>query len=226
MTHDGTYTGEVTAGGDPQRRDVGNATVTKVAVGGMSNNAYLVRDAATGEALLIDAAAEWPVLQDLLDGSDATELVGILTTHRHHDHVGALAEAVRATGAPTYAGADDADELPVPVDHRLSDGDELRIGDLVCTATHVRGHTPGSIVLSFTDEAGHTHLFTGDTLFPGGVGATNHADHQSFPQLIDDVEERIFGRFDDATWVYPGHGNDTTLGTERPALPEWRKRGW
>ncbi|WP_460467665.1 MBL fold metallo-hydrolase [Calidifontibacter terrae] len=192
----------------------------------MSNNAYVVRDAATGEALLIDAATEWPALQRALDDADVSEVVGILTTHRHHDHVGALPDAVSATGAATYAGEADADALPVPVDHRLNDGDTLRIGDLVCTATHIRGHTPGSIALSFVDAAGATHLFTGDTLFPGGVGATNHYDYQSFSQLIDDVEERLFGRFDDATWAYPGHGDDTTLGAERPSLTDWRKRGW
>ncbi len=221
-----TYDGRVVPGAAPQVRDIGTATISKVAVGSMSNNAYLIRDAATGDALLIDAAADWPVIADLIRSADVREVVGVLTTHRHWDHVGALPDAVQETGAPTYAGADDADELPVPVDHRLTDGDTVRIGDLVATATHVRGHTPGSIVLSVTDASGDAHLFTGDTLFPGGVGATNRYDYQSFSQLIDDVEERLFGRFGDATWVYPGHGDDTTLGAERPSLPEWRKRGW
>lgn len=221
------YDGRVVQGEGAQTRDIGTATIQKVAVGGMGNNAYVVRDAATGHAMLIDAAAEWPTLRALLDDADLRGgLVGIVTTHRHHDHVGALAEAVAATGAPTYAGADDADDLPLPVDHRLHDGDTLQIGDLPVAVSHVRGHTPGSIVLSITGADGHTHLFSGDTLFPGGVGATDHYDYQSFPQLIDDVEERIFGRFDDHTWVYPGHGDDTTLGAERPSLPEWRKRGW
>lgn len=68
------------------------------------------------------------------------------------------------------------------------------------------------------------HLFTGDSLFPGGVGKTD--GEANFVSLLDDVESRIFGRYDDRTVVYPGHGKDTTLGSERPHLPEWRTRGW
>ncbi|MBC9957439.1 MBL fold metallo-hydrolase [Yimella sp. cx-51] len=219
------YDGKVEPGGPAQVLDTGNARITKRSVGSMSNNAYLVQDAATGAALLIDAAADWPLIEAMISEADA-RVVGIATTHRHFDHVGALAEAKDALAAPTLAGADDADEIEVPTDRRLTDGDTIPVGDLTITCTHVRGHTPGSIAYSFAGSDGRSHLFSGDTLFPGGVGATDHYDYQSFPQLIDDVEERLFGCFDDSTAVYPGHGNDTTIGTERPALKEWRARGW
>jgi len=89
---------------------------------------------------------------------------------------------------------------------------------------HLRGHTPGSIALRYDDPEGHTHLFTGDSLFPGGVGRT--WSDEDFRTLLGDVEERVFGSMADDTWVYPGHGSDTTLGAERPSLGEWRERGW
>ncbi len=89
----------------------------------------------------------------------------------------------------------------------------------------ITGHTPGSIALVYDDPAGHPHLFTGDSLFPGGVGNT-FGDAAAFAQLIDDVEAKIFGTLPDETWFYPGHGNDSTLGAERASLPEWRARGW
>ncbi|MDX6218272.1 MAG: hypothetical protein QOG99_3856, partial [Frankiales bacterium] len=90
------------------------------------------------------------------------------------------------------------------------------------TAITLVGHTPGSVALHYAREGGH--LFTGDSLFPGGVGNTEK-DEKRFARLIDDVETKLFA-LPDSTWFYPGHGSDSTLGTERPALPEWRARGW
>lgn len=220
-----SYDGKVAPGDAPATRDVGVARISKISVSEMHNNVYLVTDKATGDALLIDAAADWPSIRAMVD-ADGGRVQQLATTHRHWDHVRALPDAVAETGARTLAGADDADELPVGVDRRLSDGDSVRVGDLTLDVVALRGHTPGSIALSFRGDDGTTHLFTGDSLFPGGVGATDHYDYQSFPQLIDDVEERVFGRYDDNTWVYPGHGDDTTLATERPHLTEWRSRGW
>lgn len=222
---DHPYDGKVEPGGRAQTRDVGNARIAKRSVGSMSNNAYLLTCTSTGNALLIDAAADWAKLREMIDDS-GSDVVAIATTHRHSDHVGALAEAVRTLDVPTYAGADDADAIDVPTSHRLSDGDTITVGDLVVGCTHLRGHTPGSIAFWFTDAEGRAHLFSGDSLFPGGVGATDHYDYQSFAQLIDDVEVRLFDRFGDDTWVYPGHGDDTTIGTERPSLSDWRARGW
>jgi glyoxylase-like metal-dependent hydrolase (beta-lactamase superfamily II) len=120
----------------------------------------------------------------------------------------------------------DAADLPVPVDRTVEDGDTVTVGRHALEVVHLRGHTPGSIalVLRAGDGPG-THVFTGDSLFPGGVGNTQQ-DADRFASLVDDVEQRLFGALPDETWVYPGHGKDTTIGAERPHLPEWRARGW
>ncbi len=147
-----------------------------------------------------------------------------MTTHQHRDHWQGLAEVVTATGARTAAGRADADGIPVPTDELLDDGDSVQVGDVELAVIHLVGHTPGSVALLYEDPGGHPHLFTGDSLFPGGVGrTTNPAD---FSSLIDDVEAKVFGRLPDETWFYPGHGDDSTLGAERPQLGEWRERGW
>lgn len=219
------YDGKVTPGDAPATRDTGNARISKISVSDMHNNVYLITDNATGDALLIDAANEWPAISAMI-AADGGRVTHLATTHRHFDHVGALAEAASETGAQLLAGADDADDLPVAVDRALHDGDTVQVGDLHFDVVTLRGHTPGSIALSLRGTDGTTHLFTGDSLFPGGVGATNRYEYQSFAQLIDDVEQRLFGRYDDNTWVYPGHGDDTTLAAERPHLTEWRARGW
>ena len=189
------------------------------------NDAYLLTCRATGEQLLVDAADHAPRLLLLLrEGRRDGHLAQVLTTHRHGDHTGALAEVVAATSARTLAGEDDADALPVPVDVRLAHGDEVVVGEVVLRAVHLRGHTPGSIALVHRDADGSTHAFTGDSLFPGGVGNTQK-DPVRFAQLLGDVEERLFCLPDD-TVVHPGHGEGTTLGAERPHLGEWRERGW
>jgi glyoxylase-like metal-dependent hydrolase (beta-lactamase superfamily II) len=216
-----TYTGEVRVGGPADTREIGGITLTKVAVGPYDNNAYLLRSAATGEQLLIDAAAEPDTLLSLA----GEQLAAVITTHQHGDHWQALAPVVKATGASTYAGREDAGGIPVSTDHLVDDGGMIRVGDIVLTAIHLVGHTPGSIALLLRRPGERPHLFTGDCLFPGGVGNTNH-DPERFASLFGDVSTKLFGRLPDETWVYPGHGNDTTLGVERPHLDEWRERGW
>jgi len=129
---------------------------------------------------------------------------------------------VRATGAPVLATEADAPELPVPVDRFLGDGDAVAVGPHLLKALTLVGHTPGSVALHYAPEGGH--LFTGDSLFPGGVGNTEK-DEKRFASLIDDVETKLFA-LPDSTWFYPGHGSDSTIGTERPSIPEWRARGW
>ena len=219
------YDGRTTPGSPALVRELDGVTIHKLAVSSMDNNVYLVTSTGSGASVLIDAAADWPAIEAMVRDSGA-RVEAIVTTHRHGDHTGALAEAASALGARTYAGAPDADDLPIPVDVRLEDGDTVQVDGLSLDVALVRGHTPGSVVLTYADPHGHEHVFTGDTLFPGGVGATKNNADQSFPQLIDDVEQRIFDRHDDAAWVYPGHGDDTTLGAERPHLPDWRERGW
>jgi glyoxylase-like metal-dependent hydrolase (beta-lactamase superfamily II) len=213
-----TYTGDVTPGGPAAVRELDGLTITKASVGPMDNNAYLLRSGA--DLLLIDAANDAGRLLSLLADR---RLATIVTTHRHGDHWQALAEVVKATGAASLAHADDAPEIPV-VTATLHDGDTVKVGDRTLEVIHIVGHTPGSIVLAYRDPSGTAHLFTGDSLFPGGPGRTTNP--RDFASLMGDLEAKIFGRLPDDTWFYPGHGKDSTLGAERPAIPEWRARGW
>ncbi|MFJ8044362.1 MBL fold metallo-hydrolase [Kitasatospora sp. NPDC096147] len=216
-----TYHGAVKVGGPPDVRELAHLIITKIAVGPHDNNAYLLRCRATDEQLLIDAAAEPETLLETVGPRLAT----VVTTHRHHDHWAALAGVVEATGATTAAGRIDAEAIDVPTALPLDDGDVLRVGQVELTVRQLTGHTPGAIVLVYDDPQGHPHVFTGDCLFPGGVGNT-WGDPAAFDTLYRDVTAKLFDVLPDETWIYPGHGGDTTLGTERPHLPEWRTRGW
>ncbi|MEO3792063.1 MBL fold metallo-hydrolase [Nonomuraea sp. B10E15] len=217
-----TYTGDVQVGGPADVRELPALTISKLAVGPYDNNAYLLRCTETGEGLLIDAAADSDRLLALIADQP---IRAVITTHQHPDHWQALEQVIRVTGAQAIAHPLDAPELPVPVNRTVEHGDTITAGALSLEVIHLRGHTPGSIALLYDGgEAGH-HLFTGDSLFPGGVGNTRK-DPERFTQLYNDVVERVFDRLPDETWVYPGHGKDTTLGAERPALPEWKARGW
>jgi glyoxylase-like metal-dependent hydrolase (beta-lactamase superfamily II) len=216
-----TYTGDVRVGGPSDTRDISGLTLTKLAVGEMHNNAYLLIDG-SGQGLLIDAAAEPARLLEMIGD---TPIAKIVTTHQHPDHWQALAEVKAATGAVTVAHPADAPGIPVATDELVEDGGTVTFGDTVLTVTQIVGHTPGSIALCLNADGPEPHLFTGDCLFPGGVGNTQK-DPARFASLYNDVSSKIFGRLPDTTWVYPGHGGDTTLGTERPHLEEWRERGW
>jgi glyoxylase-like metal-dependent hydrolase (beta-lactamase superfamily II) len=216
-----TYTGDVTRGGAPAVRELGGLTVTKVSVGPFDNNAYLLRCRQDGSQILIDAANDAPTLIDL---AGPAGLAAVVTTHRHYDHWQALADVVAATGAASLAHTDDAADIPV-VTATVTDGDTIPVGDCALEVIHLVGHTPGAIALLYRDPAGTAHLWTGDSLFPGGVGNT-HKNKRDFDSLIGDVQTKLFDRLGDDTWFYPGHGKDSTLGAERPHLPEWRARGW
>ena len=220
------YTGKVTAGGPADTRELSALTIRKLAVDPqMSNNCYLLTCRSTGESLLVDASDEPALLLDFV-GSD---LRTVVTTHQHWDHHRALRDVVLATDAATVAGAPDAEAITeqtgVTIDVAVEDGDTVPVGDCSLSVIRLTGHTPGSIALLYDDPDGTHHLFTGDSLFPGGVGNT-FGDSSAFATLVDDVEAKIFGRLPDETWFYPGHGDDSTLGAERPHLAEWRQRGW
>ena len=224
MVIEDSYTGHVSPGSAPQRRTVPGATITKMSVGPMDNNVYLVVCSATGKSVLIDAANEADRVNQLI-GEHAPSLDLIVTTHQHGDHWLALEDVAAATRVHTAAHPLDADALPVRPDRLLEDGDTVTVGEVTLDVIHLAGHTPGSVALALTEAGGgRTHLFTGDSLFPGGVGKT--ADAGKFASLLTDVETKLFGRYGDDTVVYPGHGDDTTLGAERPHLGEWRERGW
>ncbi|MER5200278.1 MBL fold metallo-hydrolase [Streptomyces sp. NPDC002755] len=215
-----TYSGEVTVGGPADVHELKDLMITKIAVGPMNNNAYLLRCRATDEQLLIDAANDAHALLGTI-GDDG--IASVVTTHQHGDHWQALAEVVAATHARTYAGREDAEGIPVATDVPVDDGDVIRVGHVELTARHLVGHTPGSIALVYDDPHGHPHVFTGDCLFPGGPGRTTRPE--DFQSLMSGLEEKVFS-LPDETWIYPGHGNDSTLGAERPHIQEWRARGW
>jgi glyoxylase-like metal-dependent hydrolase (beta-lactamase superfamily II) len=223
------YTGEVSPGGPPDRRTAGSLEIIKLAVDpAMHNNCYLLRCTDTGDQVLIDAADEAHRLLELVgDGG----LRAVVTTHQHWDHHRALAEVVAGTGATVIAGAPDADAIAeqtgVTVDQRVGEDDRIAVGTCSLIVIPVAGHTPGSICLLYDDSSGGSgrpHLFTGDSLFPGGPGRTTNPE--DFASVMDDLETKVFGALPDETWFYPGHGNDSTLGVERPHLAEWRERGW
>jgi glyoxylase-like metal-dependent hydrolase (beta-lactamase superfamily II) len=219
---DDNYTGHV----EPRsaaRRTIGGASIVKVSVGQMDNNAYLITCSQTGETLLIDAANDAEILLELIERY-APKLSLIVTSHQHWDHIQALDAVAKATGAPTAAHELDSEPLPVKPDRFLAHGDTIKIGELSFAVIHLQGHTPGSVALALEGADDATHLFTGDCLFPGGVGKT--WQEGDFKQLLTDVTRRVFDVYPDSTVIYPGHGDDTTLGNERPHLGEWRARGW
>lgn len=214
------YNGRVTVAGPADVRELPGVVISKLAVGPYDNNAYLLRCTATSASLLIDAAAEPERLLELVgDGS----LDYVLTTHRHADHWQALAEVVAATGARTIAGVLDSDEIPVGASLTVSGGSTIAFGEVTLRVFELAGHTEGSISVLYDDPTGHGHLFTGDCLFPGGIGRT--LSESEFDSLYEGVVSTFFA-LSDETWVYPGHGQDTTIGAERPHLEAWLLRRW
>jgi glyoxylase-like metal-dependent hydrolase (beta-lactamase superfamily II) len=192
--------------------------VHKVVVGPLDNNVFVVRCRATGDAVLLDAANEHERLLELCERLGVTR---VLETHGHWDHIQAV-PAMREAGYQVAVTALDAPKLrDVGYDVFLDDTEVIELGRLRLHAIHNPGHTPGSISFHL---AGTPLLFTGDTLFPGGPGATNFEDGD-FDTIIRSITDKLFV-FPDETIVLPGHGLDTTIGTERPHLEEWIERGW
>ncbi len=222
------YDGNVSPGGPAQSFETSALSVTKVAVGPMNNNAYLLRDRGTGETLLIDAANEADRILEISEG----RIDKILTTHCHADHWLALDDVVRATGATTYAAAPEVPEINVPTNVLLREGDRIQLGDVCLDVRFIRGHRASyldhvstSAAIVYADPDGSHHVFAGDCLFPGGVGNTC-GDGDAFTTLLHDITVQLFDVLPDTTRVYPGHGGDTTLGEERPSLLKWASRGW
>ncbi len=190
--------------------------VHKVVVGPYDNNVFVIRCRHTGEAVMLDAANEHELLLELCQGLGVRT---VLETHGHWDHIQAV-PAVRDAGFEVGVTAADAEMLP-SYDYILEDDKMIEVGDLRLHTITTPGHTPGSICFKLVDKP---LLFTGDTLFPGGPGATKW-EYASFDTIIESIDDRLFVLPPD-TIVLPGHGDDTTIGTERPHLQSWVDRGW
>lgn len=220
-----------------------SATIRRTVVSAMANNVYLITSKGTGAQILIDAADDAEAINALIvDGAAdthvPTSLKMIATTHQHGDHVRALAAIVSQSGALTVSGVEDAEGITaqtgVPMKKTVCQGEAIAVAGISLSCVVLRGHTPGSVAYILEDSsmdengqdlAGACMIFSGDSLFPGGVGNTEK-DPDRFTSLLNDVQTRLFDRFADASLVLPGHGAVTTLGQERPSLPEWRERGW
>jgi len=191
--------------------------IHKVVVGPIDNNVFVVRCKSTGEAALVDAANEHDRLLELCARLGVRK---VLETHGHWDHIQAV-PAVRDAGYEVGVTAADAGLLP-SYDFVLDDDSVVEVGRLRLRTIATPGHTPGS--MCFLVE-GTPVLLSGDTLFPGGPGATRFPG-SSFDQIIRSIDERLFSKLAPDTVVMPGHGDDTTIGRERPHLQEWVDRGW
>lgn len=214
--------------------DLPRVTVRQRSVSEMANNVYVLTSKTSGTQVLIDAADDAEAVRELLESARADtpcelKLAVIITTHQHWDHVRALAEVAEATGVPTAAGTADADAIEeatgVAAKVLLNHGDTAAFNGISLAVVGLRGHTPGSVALVYEPEDGPPLCFSGDSLFPGGVGNTQQ-DPERFDSLLTDVVERLFDEYPDDMIVHPGHGDPTTIGAERPHLAAWRDRGW
>ncbi len=188
--------------------------VDKIVTGPLDNNVFLIVSAATGDSVIVDAASEAPRIVELAQG---TNVRAVLTTHGHWDHVGATAEVASALAVPAYIGAEDLAISKLSEALPLEEG-AFVAGSLQLDVIATPGHTQGSRCIRVGSL-----LFTGDTLFPGGPGATQNAGH--FAQIMNSLDTKLF-TLDDTTTVLPGHGLDTTIGAERGSVEDWRSRGW
>ena len=192
------------------------AEVHKVVVGPMDNNVFVLRCTETGEAVLVDAANE---AERILGMAKELNVGRVITTHGHWDHIQAVPQ-VREAGYRVAVSAADAGMLP-GYDDIIEDDTTLEVGRLRLRTMLTPGHTPGSICFRLE---GQPLLFSGDTLFPGGPGNTER-DPERFATILRSIESRLFPQGDDVQ-VLPGHGDDTTIGTEKPHFDEWAERGW
>lgn len=216
-----------------EKFDLNDVTIRYISVSDMDNKVYLVTCKRTGTQLLIDAADDPDAISGLVaagahDVDSQCACCGnvqlIVTTHSHWDHVRALAEIASRSEALTACGAADESDIKVPMDITFEDGDTADLEGFSLDVIGLAGHTPGSIALAYSPEDGPSYIFTGDSLFPGGVGKTTSPE--AFRSLFHDVKTKIFDVYDDDTVILPGHGASTTLGAERPHLDEWEQRGW
>jgi glyoxylase-like metal-dependent hydrolase (beta-lactamase superfamily II) len=189
--------------------------ISRIVTAPLDNNVYLITCTTTGASLIVDASSEPEAIAALAEGTDVR---GVVTTHGHWDHHGAIPEVSDTLDVAFMLHSDDAEIAGKTPDTTLVEG-PLEIGNVKAHILHTPGHTPGSICIALDGV-----VITGDTLFPGGPGATRF-DHSSFDTIIESINTKLFPLPDD-TVVLPGHGDSTTIGTERPQLPAWIERGW
>jgi glyoxylase-like metal-dependent hydrolase (beta-lactamase superfamily II) len=214
-TAEAPYTGIVDAYGPADFRLVPGLLIAKMGLGPSGVNGYLLRCTRTEEQLLVDAADDVLFVAAIMGSRGLSTIV---TTHAHPAHVRALADLEESTFARTVAHAEESGALPIPVSHPVRDADVVEVGDVRLTVLHLPGHTPGSIALLYSPPDGSApHLFSGDALLSGGPGATETAEDRE--RLLDALDRKVFGALPDETWIYPGHGEDTTVGRERAS---WR----
>jgi glyoxylase-like metal-dependent hydrolase (beta-lactamase superfamily II) len=193
--------------------------IRKTVVGPFENNVYVVGCARSGEAVIVDAANE---PERIFVATEGWGISRVVTTHGHGDHVQAVA-AMKAKGIPVGIHPADATLARFEPDFLITDGDEITVGQVSLHAMHTPGHTPGGLCFLYEGET-TSHLFSGDTLFPGGPGNTRN-NATDFATIIESIRTRLL-TLPTETVVYPGHGLDTTIGTEAPHLEEWIARGW
>lgn len=208
------YTGEVDAYGPADFRLLPELLVAKMGLGPAGVNGYLLRCVRTDEQLLVDAADDVLFVAAIMGSRGLSTIV---TTHGHESHVQALPWLAESTHAATVAHPEDAGALPVPTAHEVQDGDVIEVGDVGLTVVHLPGHTPGSIGLLYAPGDGSApHLFAGDALRRGAIGSTATAEDRG--RLVDALRAKVFDALPDEAWIYPGHGQDTTVGAERATL--------
>lgn len=195
--------------------DLPTARIRSLSVGPIDNNVYIVSCKATGQAAIIDAANE---ADRILAAAEDVDPQVVLTTHGHADHLGAVSEVTTVLGIPFRLHELDRTIANRSIDEPLLPG-SITVGKISIEAVHTPGHTPGSLCFVIDGV-----VLTGDTLFPGGPGATRFP-YSDFDQIMNSLHTRLFSRSDE-TRILPGHGAPTTIGTERPHLIEWAARRW
>jgi glyoxylase-like metal-dependent hydrolase (beta-lactamase superfamily II) len=195
--------------------DLPSARIRSLSVGPLDNIVYIVSCKATGKAAIVDAANE---ADRILAATDDVDPLVVLTTHGHGDHLGAVSEVTAALGIPFRLHEADRVIANRSIDEPLLPG-PITVGEISIGAIHTPGHTPGSMCFVIDGV-----VLTGDTLFPGGPGATRFP-YSDFDQIMNSLHAQLFSRPDE-TRILPGHGAPTMIGTERPHLPEWTARRW